>query len=75
MTNLKKFLDTQIGEHGYIRIAKRDNVLLCEGKVKELRENQLWQLIGEEDAKIYRSFSGDSPDTGKRCITIQLYKW
>jgi hypothetical protein len=72
-SKLKKFLDSQIGEHGYICIykGKKDKKFYCEGKVAELRATDLWKLIDEENAKISCSYSGQS-ENGRKCINIIL---
>jgi len=68
---LKKFLDSEIGEHGYIEIQRNDGAFLCEGKVGELRAVPLWELLDEDNAKIKMSILSVS-QSGKRCIKIVL---
>jgi hypothetical protein len=71
--NLKKYLDTQIGEQGYIQVRRHDDVYLCEGRVKDLRQNSLWSLIDEENVT-YKCAFLDKSEAGHRCITIILRK-
>jgi len=73
--NLKKYLDTQIGDHGYVRITKRDGSLLCEGKVSDLRANRMWVLIAEDERRIYRAYTGKSENGERNCIIIELSNW
>ena len=68
---LKKFLDTIIGEHGYICIYNESKNFLCEGIVSNLRNDSLWELLNEEEAKVECSYSGTS-ENGKKAIIIIL---
>ncbi|MDR0326590.1 MAG: hypothetical protein LBI19_10930 [Oscillospiraceae bacterium] len=68
---LKRYLDGQIGEHGYVCIRRHDNAFLCEGKLGELRSVPLWELIDEENAKVKCAYSGTS-ESGRRCIVVKL---
>jgi len=69
--NLKEFIDSQIGEHGYIEIERNNGVFLCEGKVSELRAVALWRLLDEDNAKVKASMLSES-QSGKKCIKIIL---
>jgi len=68
---LKKFLDTTVGEHGYICIYNESKNFLCEGIVSNLRNDSLWKLLDEEDAKVKCSYSGTS-ENGRKAIIIIL---
>ncbi|MDR0325402.1 MAG: hypothetical protein LBI19_04815 [Oscillospiraceae bacterium] len=68
---LKKYIDRQIGDHGYISVIRHDNAFLCEGRVGELRSVPLWELIDEESAIVHCAYSGTS-ESGRPCIVIKL---
>jgi hypothetical protein len=70
---LKHYLDTQVGDYGYIQILTADGAFLCEGKVNELRANPLFGLINESERKYRRAYLNDSSQMeGKRNITIEI---
>ncbi|MCL2198162.1 MAG: hypothetical protein FWB80_04485 [Defluviitaleaceae bacterium] len=62
MTTLKKFLDTQIGEHGRVEILRSSGTFLCEGIVKDLRQSPLWRLMDEENAKCKQAMHIEKAD-------------
>jgi hypothetical protein len=70
---LKKYIDKNIGEHGYICIYSEEKKFYCEGIVSNLRNAQLWGLLDEENAKVKCAYSGTS-ENGKRAIIITLYR-
>jgi len=72
-SNLKKYLDKEIGEHGYIEIRRYDNAFLCEGKLGELRTVPLWELINESESEYSKAYLGTS-ESGKRSIVVHLKK-
>ena len=71
--NLKKYLDSvDVGELAYIEIRRKDGAFLCEGIVKNLRADSLWELIDEYGANIKNKTYGIS-ENGERCIKITIY--
>ena len=73
MSTLKKYLDKEIGDHGYIQILRYDNALLCEGIVCDLRTVPLWELIVERETEVKKAYSSVS-QSGRKCTTIVLKK-
>ena len=49
---LKNVIDSDIGEDGYICLYNKYGDFLCEGKVEDLRSNDLWALLDEESSKV-----------------------
>ena len=68
---LKRFLDSTVGEHGYICIRNKRNDFLCEGIVSDLRNNQLWELLDEENTDIIYACVGES-ESGRKAIIIKI---
>ena len=69
--NLKKHLDSHIGDHGYVKIIRHDGAFLCEGILSELRANPLWGLLDEDGASYSKAYSFIR-DNGKMGIAIHL---
>ena len=71
MKNLPTFLNSQIGEHGYICIRNKKGGLVCEGKVNHLRTLSFSKILNDEGVKIQKAMLGESI-FGKKCINLYV---
>jgi len=66
---LQNLIDT--GNYDYICVYNKYRDFLAEGNPQELRQDGLWQLIDEQNAKVGKSYSGIS-ENGKMAMCIVL---
>lgn len=72
---LKPYIDNTIGQHGHITIYNGVKRFLCQGIVKELRQNELWNLLDEENTEVAQSYLGTSEYGEESTIIIILHQY
>jgi hypothetical protein len=68
---LKHLIDKELGEHGHICVYNKYGGFLCEGKPQDLRKDDFWVLMNEQESRVSKSYLGTS-EKGKRAIVIHL---